>query len=172
MFFKEWLGESNGDVWYHGSSNQFESFKMGKYQPDTQLGFGIHFAKDRDFAKLYGNFIYECRLTPQKVLDQTAIHSVEDEETYSFAKELYKKSRRARLIVSGGQFVLTLDVVRPQTAVKLLEKYEYDGVLYEAKYGSLAMSGMQSGISVSNKSISMTMINPSKIEILNVVAEP
>lgn len=166
--FKEWLNESTGDIWYHGSPNQFENFRLGKYQKDVQLGFGVHFAKDRDFAKLYGRFIYECSLFPQKILDQTKIHSTEDEETYTFAKELYKRSRRSQLIVSGGQFVFSLDVVGPQSAMKLLEKYGYDGVLYEAKYGSAGMGGMY----VSDRTISMTIIDTSKIKIMNMTDEP
>ena len=72
--------EFTEDVWYHGSPVKFESFQLGKYKKDQQLGFGIHFAKERKFAELYGQYIYTCKLAPAKVLDETQIHNLDSEE--------------------------------------------------------------------------------------------
>jgi hypothetical protein len=164
MNFQRWLSESQEkDVWYHGAPERFDSFQAGKHKSDQQLGFGIHFAQSKEFAELYGPYIYECQLSPTKTLNQTSIHSVDDEEVYAFAQELYKRTR-FQLYVSGGQFALSLDVKSPKSAEQLLRKYGYDSVLYEAKYGSAGIGGMY----VNNKTIAMTMLDPSKITILNV----
>jgi hypothetical protein len=166
MKFLHWLQEAEqSGVWYHGSPNKFETFQTGKHHADVQLGFGIHFAQNREFAELYGSYIYECQLSPLKTLDQTTIHSVDDQEVYQFAQELYKRTR-FQLYVSGGQFALSLDVTSPKRAERLLKQYGYDSVLYEAKYGSIAGTG--GGMYVDQKTIAMTMLDPSKITILNV----
>jgi hypothetical protein len=149
-------------TWYHGSSKQFERFQLPKkYSPNEQLGFGIHFARDKAFAARYGKVIYRCRLHPARVLNTSAIHQVGSRE-HELAKEIYRGTRY-KLQEHGGMFTLTLDVTSPKRGETLVRKYGYDAVFYEAKYGSPQLGGMR----VTSKTEAMVMLDPTKIEILD-----
>ena len=164
MSFKNWLLEAEETtIWYHGSPNLFDSFRLGKYKRNMQLGFGIHFAKNKEFAQLYGRYVYYCYLSPQKMFDSTVIYSIrQDPQVYQLAKEIMKGSRFIVHVSEGDKFVVYLDGASPKRAEALLKKYGYDAALYDAKYGSQALRGMY----VAAKSISMTMLDPNRIKIL------
>lgn len=148
-------------VWYHGSSREFERFQLPKrYSPQEQLGFGIHLARDKAFAERYGSVIYKCRVRPARVLNLIATYR-EGSPEHQLAKEVYRGSR---LYVSGGEFAFSLDVTSPKRAEALLRKYGYDAVFYNAKYGSRAIGGNL----ISATSDSVVMLDPAKIEILDV----
>jgi hypothetical protein len=166
MYFKNWLLEADGTtIWYHGSPNLFDSFRLGKYKRNMQLGFGIHFAQNKEFAQLYGRYIYYCHLSPQNMFDATAIYSIQrDPQVYQMAKEMVKGSRFTVPVSEGDKFVVYLDGTSPKRAEALLKKYGYDAALYSAKHGSQALGGMY----VNAKSISMTMLDPNQIKILKV----
>lgn len=160
--FRNFLESDATEVWYHGSPVKFDSFRLGKYKRDMQLGFGIHFAKNIDFAQNYGRFIYTCNLFPTKTLDETQIYDIGG-PMQGFVDDLHKGTRK-RIISDGGKFVIRLDVTNPKRAHAILLKHGYDSVLYEAKYGSAAIGGMW----MSNKSVSMVMLDPAKIKILSI----
>lgn len=163
--FVDWLNEEyETNAWYHGSTKLFNSFKLGKYRRSQQLGFGIHFAQDENFAKLYGNYIYICNLFPSKILHTDQIYEIgvgsPEEE---FAKALHKGTGR-RLWIEDNKFMIQLDITTPQRAERLLRQFGYDAVVYNAKYGTMALRGMN----VSNESKSMVMLDSSEIKILNI----
>jgi len=148
-------------VWYHGSSRVFERFQLPKrYSPQEQLGFGIHLARDKAFAERYGSVIYKCRVRPARVLNLIATYR-EGSPEHQLAKEVYRGSR---LYVSGGEFAFSLDVTSPKRAEALLRKYGYDAVFYSAEYGSRAIGGKM----IAATSDSVVMLDPAKIEILDV----
>lgn len=148
-------------VWYHGSSREFERFQLPKrYSPQEQLGFGIHLARDKAFAERYGSVIYKCRVRPARVLNLIATYR-EGSPEHQLAKEVYRGSR---LYVSGGEFAFSLDVTSPKRAEALLRKYGYDAVFYSAEYGSRAIGGKM----IAATSDSIVMLDPAKIEILDV----
>jgi len=148
-------------VWYHGSSREFERFQLPKrYSPQEQLGFGIHLARDKAFAERYGSVIYKCRVRPARVLNLIATYC-EGSPEHQLAKEVYRGSR---LYVSGGEFAFSLDVTSPKRAEALLRKYGYDAVFYSAEYGSRAIGGKM----IAATSDSIVMLDPAKIEILDV----
>lgn len=149
-------------VWLHGSKKLFDSFRSGSYRKSQQLGFGIHFTQDREFASLYGPYIYSCSLSPVKILDETKLYHLGDEEE-AFARALHKGTGR-RLWVDDGAFVVHLDITQPARAERLLKQFGYDAVVYEAKYGSAAIGGMY----VSHKAPSVVMLDPNKIKILEI----
>jgi hypothetical protein len=149
-------------VWFHGSSKLFDNFRLGSYKKSQQLGFGIHFTQDKEFASLYGPYIYSCSLSPVKVLDETKLYHLGDEEE-AFARALHKGTGR-RFWVDNNAFVVSLDVTSPARAERLLKQFGYDAVIYEAKYGSAAIGGMY----VSAKASSVVMLDPDKIKILEV----
>ncbi len=167
--FINWLNINeniNNEVWYHGSNNLFNSFKLGKYKKSQQLGFGIHFATDENFARLYGTYLYTCNIFPNKILDVQKIYNIGCPEEL-FARALYKGTGR-QLYVSDNQFVIHLDFTPPKRAERLLRQFGYDAVLYEAKYGNLTFDSGQRGMRISNKSTSIVILDPNKITILNV----
>jgi hypothetical protein len=149
-------------VWFHGSTKLFDNFKLGSYKKSQQLGFGIHFTQDKEFASLYGPYIYSCSLSPVKILDTGELYRLGDEEE-KFARALHKGTGR-RLLVDNNRFVVHLDVTSPSRAERLLRQFGYDAVIYEASYGSAAIGGMH----VSHKASSVVMLDPSKIRILEI----
>ena len=150
-------------VWYHGSSREFERFQLPKrYSPQEQLGFGIHLARDKAFAERYGSVIYKCRVRPARVLNLIATYR-EGSPEHQLAKEVYRGSRY-RPLVWDGEFGISLDVTSPKRAETLLRKYGYDAVFYSAEYGSRAIGGKM----IAATSDSVVMLDPAKIEILDV----
>ena len=131
-----------------------------RYSPQEQLGFGIHLARDKAFAERYGSVIYKCRVRPARVLNLIATYR-EGSPEHQLAKEVYRGSR---LYVSGGEFAFSLDVTSPKRAEALLRKYGYDAVFYSAEYGSRAIGGKM----IAATSDSIVMLDPAKIEILDV----
>lgn len=149
-------------VWFHGSTKLFDNFRLGSYKKSQQLGFGIHFTQDESFSSLYGPYLYSCRLSPAKILDVTELYTLGDEEE-KFARALHKGTGR-RLWIDNNRFVVHLDMTSPSRAERLLKQFGYDAVVYKAKYGQSAIGGMY----ISHKALSVVMLDPSKIEILEV----
>jgi hypothetical protein len=172
-----------GDViWYTGRQHAHESLKLPKrYSPKEQLGFGIHFARGKDFAKLYGNFIYHCRLYPSKVLNLHKPFQVGTRE-HQMALEMYRGSRYAMKYWDEHDFVKKEDAIRkkawffinpditsPKRGEAIIRKYGYDAIFYEAKYGHHAIAmGYRVGMAVTNKTDAVVMLDPAKIRIIKV----
>jgi hypothetical protein len=151
---------------YHGSPQLFEEFYTPtRFQPNMQLGFGIHLAKSKEFAMRYGRFLYRCQVNLNNAFSMNHIYNAEkDLAELAFAKRLYRNSRDYRLIVQkDGEFVANVDVTAPKTAVKLLKEFGFDGVLYTSHFGSRAVYGM----SVLQKSESVVCLSGASIQILD-----
>jgi hypothetical protein len=137
-----------------------------KYSPQEQLGFGIHFAKSKNFAQLYGNIIYHCKLYPLHVLDLTKPHKKGTKE-HRLLLELHKGTGR-RPMYWDDNFWLNPDMTSPKRAEHLIWKYGYDAARYEAKYGSHTLVGGMAGMKVAHSTDAVVMLDPTKIQIIKV----
>lgn len=161
---------------YHGTRNGgFDDFKAN-YRKGEQLGFGIHFAADRDFAARYANddlvarkgkapMVYTVQLTMDRPLKADTI--VRD-GTPEFA--LAKQLAGSKLYVSKDEdgtpccyMQNAIDATGGQRAEKLIRAAGFDSVIYHAKVGSRVMGGMQ----VSGKSESYIVFEPSQIKVVS-----
>lgn len=153
-------------VFWHGSNALFNAFREPKkLQPNMQLGFGIHLAKKKEFASLYGKHLYRCRVDLRNAFSMNHIYSSDkDMQELAFAKKLYRGSRDYRLVVQDGEFVANVDVAAPAKAIKLLEEFGFDGVIYTARFGSRSVYGMN----IVSESESVVCLHPDSIEILDI----
>lgn len=161
---------------YHGTRNGgFDDFKS-HYRKGEQLGFGIHFSADREFAARYAHddevarkgkapMVYTVQLTMDRPLKADEIVS---EGSPEFA--LAKKLAGAKLYVSKDEHGTpccymqnAIDSTSPQRAEKLICAAGFDGVIYRAKVGSRAVGGMV----VSGESESYIVFEPSQIRIVS-----
>lgn len=167
-------------IYYHGSPKLFDRFRSpGRVQPKMQLGFGIHLAKDRVYAQGYGKVLYRCRVRLNDAFSMLHIYELgRDRKEAEFVRRLYKRTRFADPTElaprHGGQFVGNIDVKGPAAAVKLLEEFGYDGVLYRAKTGGpirlhqmVFHIGRQS-FQVPSESDAVVCLHPDSIEILDI----
>jgi hypothetical protein len=153
-------------IWYHGSTRLFNRFILPrKYSPSEQLGFGIHFAKKREFAGLYGKIIYQCKLHPKKVLNLLETTKVGTERD-AMAKEFYRGSRYKPYMMDKTQYVFNPDMKSPKRAEEIIRKYGYDAIIYEAKYGTRTFDGRNHGAIYSHQSPGMVMLDNTRIEIV------
>lgn len=161
---------------YHGTRNGgFDDFKS-HYRKGEQLGFGIHFSADREFAARYAHddevarkgkapMVYTVQLTMDRPLKADEIVS---EGSPEFA--LAKKLAGAKLYVSKDEHGTpccymqnAIDSTSPQRAEKLIRAAGFDGVIYRARVGSRAVGGMM----VSGESESYIVFEPSQIRIVS-----
>jgi hypothetical protein len=172
-----------GDViWFTGRKHAHENLKLPKrYSPQEQLGFGIHFARSKDFAHLYGNFIYHCRLHPSSVLNLNKPFQVGTKE-HQIALEMYRGTRYALKYWDANDFVKPEDAIRkrayffinpditsPKRGEAIIRKYGYDAVFYGAKFGHHAVTyGSRIGMAVTNQTDAVVILDPAKILILKV----
>jgi hypothetical protein len=153
-------------IWYHGSTKLFDKFLLPlKYSPNEQLGFGIHFAKKKDFAKVYGNVIYHCKLHPRKILNLLEWTTIGTERD-RMGKEFFRGSRYQPYMVDKIHYVFNPDMKSPKRAEELIRKYGYDAIYYEAKYGTRTFNGHYHGANYSHQSPAMVMLDNSRIEIV------
>jgi hypothetical protein len=158
-------------IWYHGSTRPFEKFILPmKYSPKEQLGFGIHFAKKKEFAELYGNYIYQCQLHPRKVWDTTKeikIGSPQDK----IAQEFYKGSGRKPYVMENPKgvrvYMLNPDIRSPAMAEKIFRRYGYDAIVYLSQFGTYHMTTPGTGMNILNKTLAMVMLDNTRIEIIS-----
>jgi hypothetical protein len=158
-------------IWYHGTQKQFDKFLLPpKYSPNEQLGFGIHFAKKKDFAEVYGTVIYHCRLHPRNILDVSQGMAIKPGTKYdALAKEFLRGSRP--YFIDKEHYVFgqgSIDIKNPKRAEAIIRKYGYDAVLYEAKYGTRTFDGRNHGANYSHKTPAMVMLDNARIEIVTV----
>ena len=184
--FKAWFGASKivdesgaPMVVYHGTrSGDFESFKPN-FRKGEQLGFGIHFAKDRSFAERYASDpdvsrrgrapkVYEVYLSVQRPLFADAL-VVEGTPEFALAKKLAGKGLFTSLNERGIRVAYmqnAIDRTTPQRAEKLIREAGYDGVVYEASLMSRGGPvGDHRGVwRRSDASISYIVFEPSQIK--------
>jgi hypothetical protein len=157
-------------VVYHGTkAGDFESFKPN-FRKGEQLGFGIHFAKDRSFAERYASDpdvsrrgrapkVYEVYLSVQRPLFADAL-VVEGTPEFALAKKLAGNSLFTSLNERGIRAAYmqnAIDRTTPQRAEKLIREAGYDGVVYEAFI-------MSRGGDKSDVSTSYIVFDPSQIK--------
>ena len=156
----------SGALWYHGSTQVFNHFASPKrYSPNEQLGFGIHLARNKDFATLYGNVIYQCRVHPLKVLNLLKPIVVGSKEDLHIGKDMFRGTGR-KPYVSEGLYYLNPDIRPPRKAEAIIRKNGYDAVFYEARFGSRTLIGGYAGMNVANKTLAVVMLNGTGIEIV------
>jgi hypothetical protein len=141
-----------------------------KYSPSEQLGFGIHFAKKREFAELYGNYIYQCQLHPRNVLDISKGMLIKPGSKYdTFAKEFFRGTRP--YFIDKEHYVFgegAIDSKPPKRAEEIIRKYGYDAIYYEAKYGTRTFNGHQHGANYSHITPAMVMLDNTRVEIVSI----
>lgn len=158
-------------MWYHGSPFLFSRFSAPRrYSPTEQLGFGIHFARKIEFAKLYGDVIYRCRLNPVKVLNVVQGKCIAPgSKMDAFAKEFFPRGHHPYFI-DKDHYVFgdgTIDLRSPKQSEIILKKWGYDAVVYRARYGSRTLSGGRFGMNVQSETVAVTILDSSKIEIVD-----
>jgi hypothetical protein len=182
--FKRWFGKSavvdaEGKplVVYHGTTaGDFDAFRPN-YRKGEQLGFGIHFAQDRDFAAKYAEDpnvarrgkspkVYAVYLSIQNPLNADAFVA---EGSPEFA--LAKKLAGARLLAFRNAegiretFVQrAIDQTSAQRAEKLIREAGYDGILYESVLSSAAWTGTGVGRRREAASRSFLVFEPTQIK--------
>jgi hypothetical protein len=161
---------------YHGTrAAPFATFNPGKGKRIMQLGFGIHFTEDPEFArKFYGSAkggrVIEAQVDLGRTLDANRIVT-EDDPEFSLAEGIAKASRK-RLPVQhdekGRRIVYlqhALDLGSPQVAERALRAAGYDSVKYEALVtgGGWAPAGYQ--IKAGNAT-SYLVLDPARVRII------
>ena len=126
-------------IMFHGTKRRFTTFRA-TVAKDQQLGFGIHFTPDREFAALYGPIIIAAKLLINKLFDMDTLIRVGTPE-FAMAQELYRGNRRVALYVDRGLTSIDFDVTSPSRAQRVLQAWGYDAVRYEAKYGTRSPYG-------------------------------
>ena len=182
--FKRWFGDSKvvderGDplVVYHGTTaGDFDAFRPN-YRKGEELGFGIHFAKDRDFAVKYAQDptvarkgkspkVYEVYLSIQRPLVADAI-VIEGTPEFTLAKKLAGN----KLFTSPGEDGLlqaymqnAIDHTTAPRAEKLIREAGYDGIRYEAQLSTSEWTGRGLSLARVASSRSYIVFNPSQIK--------
>lgn len=148
-------------ILFHGTTKDFDRFRRGGHRRNQQLAFGIHFAEDRAFAELYAQGqngrIIEASLDVRRLLDTTRLIR-EGSEDWQAVAALFRRTQH-KPYVSDGLTHLSLDIFDPARAERILRDLGYDGVRYEAKYGTHTPYGAR----FSAKSPSWVVFEPDQI---------
>ena len=178
--FKKWFKDSKvvdaeGEplVVYHGTrTGGFNEFKPN-FRKGEQLGFGMHFASNRDFAQRYAEDdnvarrgkspqVYDTYLSIQNPLNADSI-------VYEGTKEFDLASRLAgsKLFTQksedgrrGAYMQNAIDSTSPQRAEKLIKEAGYDGVVYRSRIGQRTPYGS----TYSGESQSFIVFEPQQIK--------
>lgn len=67
----KFLKERNKLV-YHGSNYNFDEFIIGDNRNGDLYGKGIYFTNNKDYAKMFGKYLYECRIVMKNPFDLTS----------------------------------------------------------------------------------------------------
>lgn len=150
--FKEWFGnskvvdeEGRPLVVYHGTPVKryavqrapFEIFEK-RYNPNNQVGYGIHFTPDADFAGEYigeSGDIFEVYLSIQNPLDLDQLVE-EGTPEYELAIKANPNAYTSTNIDTGKKTLYlrnALEAIPPRQAEKAIIEAGYDGVIYEAQ---------------------------------------
>ena len=182
--FRRWFGASKvvdakGEplAVYHGTTaGGFDAFRPN-YRKGEQLGFGIHFAQDRNFAAKYAEDptvarkgktpkVYAVYLSIQRPLVADAIVY---EGTPEFA--LAKKLAGSKLMTQRGEDGVRLaymqnaiDKTSALRAEKLIREAGYDGILYESVLSTASWTGTGVGRARTGSSRSFIVFDPSQVK--------
>jgi hypothetical protein len=178
--FKSWFGQSkvvdsegNPLLVFHGTNSKihFEEFKPNINKKE-QLGFGIHFAENFDFAndcyatdKKNGR-VYPVFLKIENMLDADQI-CYEGSPEFALAKKLLGKklyTQKNEAGIPGCYLQNVLDRVPPQRTAQVIQDFGYDGIKYTAMYGS-GINYIQHTINIERKESSYIVFSPEQIRI-------
>lgn len=181
--FRSWFGNSKivdakgrPLLVYHGTtSGGFETFRPYTRKGE-QLGFGIHFAVDHDFAKRYADDPLVARKgkTPQTYVAYLSIQNPLDaarlvrEGMPEFA--LAKKLAGNRIpFMKDEQGVPTvwlqnaIDAASPARAQRLIQAAGYDGIRYDSTIRQRAVGGSYN----MGQSVSYVVFDAQQVMIVN-----
>lgn len=132
---------------YHGTTRQFDEFKP-KFTRGMQLGFGIHFASDIEFARHYAGGVASRRgrngriiaahLAVKSLLDADSIVD-EGSAEFALAEKLYQGTGRRMYTqkneagIAQAYFAHALDAASAQRAERLVREAGFDGIRYRAR---------------------------------------
>lgn len=131
---------------FHGTRNAvFDAFKPA-IRKHEQAGFGIHFARDRDFAERYAldehvaragkhPFVYEAHLAIDNLLVANAIY-LEGTPGFDLGMKLAGRHFYAPKDEAGRRGLYlqnAVDATSPQRAARILQEAGYDGMSYLAR---------------------------------------
>lgn len=80
---------SGGYMVFHGSDTKVDNFTnefIGGSEATDQEGPGIYFTSNHDDALPYGNYIHTVRLSPRKLVDESSLEDVSEDEMYNLIK--------------------------------------------------------------------------------------
>jgi hypothetical protein len=182
--FRRWFGQSavvdaKGKplVVYHGTTaGGFDAF-LPNYRKGEQLGFGIHFAADREFAAKYAEDptvarkgkspkVYEVYLSIQRPLVADAIVR-EGSPEFALAKKLAGAKLMTQRDEDGVRVAYmqgAIDKTSAERAERLIREAGYDGILYEAHLSTAAWTGMGVGRARTGSSRSFVVFDPSQVK--------
>ena len=182
--FRRWFGESKVVdaegrplVVFHGTTaGDFDAFRPN-YRKGEQLGFGIHFAADREFAAKYAEDptvrrkgkapkVYAVYLSIQRPLVADAI-VYEGTPEYALAKKLAGKklmTQRGEDDVRMAYMQNAIDNTTAQRAEKLIREAGYDGIRYESFLLSSVWTGRGIGRARTGSSRSFIVFEPTQIK--------
>ena len=184
-FFRRWFGQSavvdaKGKplVVYHGTTaGGFDAFRPN-YRKGEQLGFGIHFAADREFAAKYADDpnvrrkggtspkVYEVYLSIQRPLVADAIVR-EGSPEFALAKKLAGAKLMTQRGEDGVRMVYmqgAIDRTSAERAERLIREAGYDGIVYEAMLASAAWTGAGVGRRRDAVSRSYVVFEPTQVK--------
>lgn len=188
--FKKWFGDSkavdkggNPEVYYHGTVKSFTEF-IPKYNKKEQLGFGVHFTKDKAFADLYAEDpsvmrkgVQEPRTIPVFLKAENPLYAdiiaKEGTPEYNLAYKVAGKTHKylfmpdyaddmTKLETKIVYLRSALDAGSPQVVEKYLRELGYDSVFYTATMHGGAINGIvQGGV---KKADSVVILEPTSIK--------
>jgi hypothetical protein len=170
-------------VAYHGTtSGGFDAFRPN-IRKGEQLGFGMHFAKDKSLAEMYAHdelvrrrgkspMVYTVELAMNKTLKADSL-VLEGTEEYALAKKL----AGSRLFTDKNENGIrcawmqsAIDMTSAQRAEKLIREAGYDSVSYLATVGGAA-NPFNHTRSISAKGECYVVFDPAQIKIVSTEIE-
>lgn len=158
---------------YHGTTaGAFRCFEP-RYRKNEQLGFGIHFAVDREFAKRYATdptvarrgkqpHVHETWLSAQRVLEAAALvkeGSAEFELAIKLAgRKLYID--RDEHGVRCAWLQNAIDLSSAPRAERIIRDAGFDGIRYESRIGSRGVYGA----TITATSTSFIVFEPTQVK--------
>ena len=180
--------EKNPPVVYHGTTaGGFDRFKPFQ-RKNEQLGFGVHFAEDRELADLYAadptvarkpkqggrRQVYTARLDVTKPLLADSI-VYEGSPEFALAKKLAGSRLMTQTAEDGRKMTWmqnAIDATGAARAVREIVAAGYDAIRYQAQVGQRTAYGHAY---VTKQGTSWVVLDPDKIKVVrvdDVVAAP
>ena len=167
--------------WHGTTAPPFEQFKPN-IRKNEQLGFGIHFADDPEFAKEYalnelvarrkGNNsrLYKAELATSNPLSAASLVQ-EGSPEFNLAKKLAGKSFFALkddLGIPTAYLQNAIDATSPARAERLIRDAGYDAIRYNSRLGELSPGA--TGLTNLRKSPATLVFSPDQIQILEQIS--